>query len=187
MAGLQEFGLAAKLWKVDRSKFVIFAAAFAAEFFGLTEGVLVGAVLSFAAFTVSSSRQPRYFLGCLEGEEGFFALSQTPHARPIRHTILYQFNGAVFYANIDDFVKDIENALRDDVRLVVVSGITDVDVTAAERILTLYRKLKKRGVDFYLAGYVTAVNEQLIAFDAEELIREGAVKARFTEALAAGA
>ena len=186
LMGLQEFRLTVRFWKKDRAKFFIFLAAFAAEFFGLTEGVVVGAMLSFISFTVRATRQPHYFLGCVEGEPGFFALTQTASARPIAHTVLYQFNGRVFYANIDDFEDDILGAIRDDTTLVVVSGVTSVGLVAAERILALYRQLKQRGIAFYLAGHVTAVNEELIGYGAEELIREGAVKARFTEALAAG-
>lgn len=181
-----EFGLAVKLWKIDRSEFFIFAGAFLAEMLGLMAGVLAGVLLSFVTFTMRATRQPREFLGCLKGEEGFFSLEKTPRARPILGALLYQFNGALFFASIDDFESDLKNALRDDTRLIVVTGLTGVDVTAAERLLTLYRSLKARGVAFYLAGHSRSVNEQLIAFGAEELIREGAVKPRFTQALSAG-
>ena len=186
LISMLEFDLAAKLWRLDRSEFFIFLGAFLAEFLGLMEGVLVGVLLSFATFTMRATRQPRDFLGCLEGRDGFFPLNRTPRARPIKHTLLYQFNGALFFANIDEFQNDIEGAVREDVRLIVVSGITNVDVTATERLLKLYRRLKQKGVSLYLAGHVSAVNEQLIDFGAEQLIREGAVKPRFMQALAAG-
>lgn len=181
-----EFHLAAHFWKVDRPNFWIFAAAFAAEMLGLAEGVLVGVVLSFASFTMQVSAQPSYFLGCMEGHEGFFDLAKVPHARPVRHTVLYQFNGPLFFATIDGFERDVSAALRGDTRVVVVTGVLSVDIFAAERLLHFYEALKKRGIAFFLAGHAAAVNEQFMAYGARALIDEGAVRQRLTQALNAG-
>ena len=181
-----EFDLAAHLWKADRPNFIIFAAAFAAEMLGVAEGVLVGVALSFASFTMEATAQPSYFLGGMEGHEGFFDLKKTPHARPIQHTVLYQFNGPLFFATIDGFERDLTDALRDDTELVVVTGVSSVDVFAAERLLHFYRMLQGKGIAFYLAGHAAAVNAQLIEYGARALIHEGAVRQRLTQALNAG-
>lgn len=181
-----EFDLAARFWKSDRPNFMIFAAAFAAEMLGVAEGVLVGVALSFASFTMQASAQPSYFLGCMEGHEGFFDLKKTPHARPVKHTILYQFNGPLFFATIDGFERDLTNALREDTEVVVVTGVASVDVFAAERLLHFYRMLQGRGISFFLAGHTAAVNEQFIAYGARALIHEGVVRQRLTQALNAG-
>ena len=181
-----EFDLAARFWKSDRPNFMIFAAAFAAEMLGVAEGVLVGVALSFASFTMQASAQPSYFLGCMEGHEGFFDLKKTPHARPIQHTVLYQFNGPLFFATIDGFERDLQNALRDDTEVIVVTGVASVDVFAAERLLHFYRTLQGRGISFFLAGHAAAVNGQLMQYGARALIRDGAVRQRLTQALNAG-
>ncbi|MBR1496618.1 MAG: SulP family inorganic anion transporter [Oscillospiraceae bacterium] len=186
LISIMEFGMAGRLWVLERSEFFIFAGAFAAELIGLAEGVLAGLVLSFVSFTMRSSRQPRYFLGVLRGEEGFHDLAQHPGARPIARTVLYQFNGALFFANAEDMEHDILDALREDTALVVVMGISSVDMFAAERLLDLYRLLKRRGIRLYLCGHVGVVREQLISYGAKEMIREGAVRRRLTQALAAG-
>ena len=181
-----EFSLAASFWKLDRPSFFIFAAAFGAEMLGLAEGVLVGVVLSFAAFTMRATAQPSYFLGCMEGHDGFFDLSQTPHARPIEQTVIYQFNGPLFFATIDGFEQDLRGALRDDTALVVVTGVSSVDLFAAERLEHFYKELRERDILFFLAGHAAAVNQQLIDYGAEELIQQGAVRQRLTQALIAG-
>ena len=181
-----EFSLAVRLWKIDRAECLIFIGAFLAEMLGLMAGVLAGVLLSFVTFTMRATQQPREFLGCLEGQEGFFSLAKTPRTRPIRHTLLYQFSGPLFFASIDGFQEDISRALQPDTRLLIVTGITGVDITAAERLLIIYRALKERGIAFYLAGHARSVNEQLIAYGAEVLIQEGAVKHRLTQALSAG-
>ncbi|MBQ9346031.1 MAG: SulP family inorganic anion transporter, partial [Oscillibacter sp.] len=183
---IMEFPLAVRLWKLDRSSAFIFTAAFATELLGLAEGVLVGVFLSFAFFTMRSSAQPSYFLGRLEGQEGFFDLAQTPDARPLRGTVLYQFNGPLFYATEEDFEREILSALKPDTRLVVVTGVTGVFFFAADRLTAFYRDLKGRGISLYLVGQAAAVAEQLSAYGAEDLVREGAVLPRLTEALEAG-
>ena len=181
-----EFDMAEHLWKIDRANFFVFAAAFAAEMLGLAEGVLVGVVLSFASFTMQASAQPSYFLGCMRGHEGFFDLEQTPHARPVRHTVLYQFNRPLFFASVEDFERDLSAMIQDDTEIVVVTGISSVDMFAAERLMHFYQKLKKRGILFYLAGHAAAVNEQFMAYGAGALINDGAVRQRLTQALNAG-
>lgn len=186
LSTILEFSMAAHLWKKDRANFLVFAAAFAAEMLGLAEGVLVGVVLSFASFTMQASAQPSYFLGCMEGHEGFFDLEQTPHARPVRHTILYQFNGPLFFASIEDFERDLSAALSEDTRVIVVTGISSVDLFAAERLLRFYRQLKARGIAFFIAGHAAAVNEGFLAYGAGALIDEGVVRQRLTQALNAG-
>ena len=62
-------------------------------------------------------------------------------------------------------------------------GISSVDATAAERLLRLYKKFSAKGIQFYLAGHVGAVNEQLRAFGAMELIEKRVVRARIAFAL----
>ena len=181
-----EFPMSLRLWRLERSEFFIFTAAFGAELIGLAEGVIVGVLLSFASFTMRASSEPSYFLGVLRDEEGFHDLAQTPHARPIAQTVLYQFTGPMFFANAEDFERDILGALREDTRLVVVTGVSSLDMFAAERLLQFYRRLKTRGIHFYLSGHAGVVREQLVSYGAKELIRDGAVRQRLTQALAAG-
>ena len=186
LVSMIELPMAVRLWRFDRAEFVIFIAAFASELIGLSEGVILGVVLSFASFTMRASTQPRFFLGILPEQEGFHNLEQSSHVRPIAHTLIYQFNGALFFASIEDLERDIGNALREDTRLVIVTGISSIDMFATERLLLFYRKLKQRGIRFYIAGHTGVVRERLIAYGAKELIRDGAVRRRLTEALAAG-
>lgn len=71
------------------------------------------------------------------------------------------------------------------VRLVVVdsSGISSVDGTASERLLSLYIELLEAGIKLILAGHVASVNDQLREFGARVLIEEKAVRPRILYAL----
>ena len=49
-----------------------------------------------------------------------------------------------------------------------------------------YGQLKEKDISLFLAGHASMVNEQLIEYGAEELIHQGVVRQRLTEALDAG-
>ena len=176
-----EFELAARLRRVSRSDFRIFAAAFCGVLlFGTVYGVVIGVVLSFIAVTVRSVDPPRGFLGVVPGEEGFYSLSRNHDAEALPDTILYRFSGNLFFANIDLFQDDIENALAaaPSSKQVIVNagGIGMIDITAADRLVLLYRSLQKRGIRFYITEHAGDLNDQLRRYGAEELLQNGVLQ-----------
>ena len=75
---------------------------------------------------------PRSLLGCIPGHEGFYNLNRNRNALEIQHVVMYRFSGNLFFANVSTFLQDIENAIKDDTRVVIVdaSGIGSIDITA---------------------------------------------------------
>ena len=179
LIGACEFDLAAKLWKTSRVEcYIFFSAFFGVLIFGTIYGVIIGMLLSFTLVIYRAVIPPRAFLGVIPGRKGFFDLKRHKSARPVRETVIYRFSGNLFFANIDTFQEDIENAVLDDTKQIIVnaSGITQIDVTAAERILLLKRKLEKEGVRFYLTEQLGDINDKLRLYQAEELITGGNVR-----------
>ncbi len=188
LIGTFEFGLARKLGKVDKAECFIFFAAFATVLlFGTIYGVLIGTILSAVTFILRASEPGRTYLGFVEADDidGFYSFTEITSVRPIQGTLIYRFTGQLFYANIGILEKDIESGLREDTRVVIIDagGIGSVDLTAAERLLHLYDRLKKKGIRLYLVGQVAEVNTMLRTFGARRLIDEGAVKRRISRAL----
>lgn len=182
-----EFDLAHKLKKVDRVEFVIFYIVFAVVLIrGSVAGVVAGVGLSFLTVVLRASRPATAFLGCIPDHEGFYALSRTRDARPIENVVLYQFNAALFFANIGVFQSQLEAAVTGNTRVVVVDarGISSVDVTATEQLLILYRHLKARGVRLYLTEHPGAVNDQLRTFGGQVLFDDHALRPAMAMALA---
>lgn len=181
-----EFDLARKLRKADRIEWMIFCVVFIAVLlFGSIYGVITGVLLSFIIVIARASAPPRSWIGCISNQDGFYALERTRDASPIAQTIIYRFTGSLFFANIGQFQEDIENAIKEDTKQVIVdaSGIGNIDVTAAHRLLLLYKKLKEKKIKFYIAEHVGTINDQLRTFDAGELIQRGVVKYTITQAL----
>ena len=176
--GAVEFDLAHRLFQANRKEFYIFMSAFAGVLvLGTIYGVVIGMLLSFADVILRSSQPRRDFLGVIPDHPGFYPLDQIGDAQPLPHVVLYRFSGSLFFANVALFQQDLEDTITADTKAVIVdaSGIVSVDISAADRLVMLYRKLKARGIQFYLTEHISQVNDELRRFGAGELVAEGAV------------
>lgn len=188
LIGIIEKKVAVKTWKADKREFAIFAAAFLGVLLlGTIYGVICGVILSFIQVIIRAVIPPKTFLGIIPGHEGFYNLKRNRNARPIKHTVIYRFSGNLFFANISAFQKDIEDAIKSDTRQVIVDarGIGCIDITAADRLVLIHRKLKDRGVSLYFTEHGSGVNDQLRSFGMGHLIEEGMVRRTITLALRA--
>lgn len=186
LIGIVEYKLAAKLRKVNRTEFFIFLAAmFGVLLFGTIYGVIIGVILSFIAVIIRAVVPPRTFLGCIPGHEGFYNLNRNKNALEIEHTVLYRFSGNLFFANISTFLQDIENAIKDDTKIVIVdaSGIGSIDITAADRLVSFNKILRDKGIRFYITEHVGNVNDQLRQLGADCLVLEGVARRTISLAL----
>ena len=179
LIGITEFGLADKLWKTDHTEFAIFVGAFLGVLlFGTIYGVVIGVILSFIAVIVKAVEPPRAFLGVIPGQEGFYSLNRYRNVKKIKGAVIYRFNGALFFANINTFVDDIEKNLDDNTKWVIVDagGVGSIDVTAVDRLMSLYKALEKKGIRFYITEHEHTLNDQLRELGAGELVEKGVVR-----------
>ena len=154
-------------------------------FLGTVYGVVVGVILSFFAVIRQAVSPPRTFVGIRPGHEGYYSLKAHEDAEPIQGILIYRFGGNLFFANIDTFVDDIENAIDKYTRVVIInaSGINNVDITATDRVMALNKSLKKRGILFFITENDGVVNEELIKYGAEELITTGVIRKEIDEVI----
>ena len=179
LIGITEFGLAVKLWKTDHTEFAIFVGAFLGVLlFGTIYGVVIGVILSFIAVIVKAVEPPRAFLGVIPGQEGFYSLNRYSNVKKIKGVVIYRFNGALFFANINTFIDDIEKNLDDNTKWVIVDagGVGSIDVTAVDRLMTLYKVLEKKGIRFYITEHEHTLNDQLRELGAGEFVEKGVVR-----------
>lgn len=184
--GILDFHLAKKLWKTSRKELFVFLIAFLGVLiFGTVYGVMIGVVLSFFEVAISAVAPPASYMGVIPGRDGFYPLERNRDARPLRDAVIYRFSGNLFFANMDRFQADIENAVTGNTQAVIVDarGIGSIDLTAAERLMLLNQNLRQRGIQFYLTEHDGSLNDQLKQLDAGSLLREGAVRRTITLAL----
>ncbi len=186
LIGILEIRLFRKLWKVSRNEWIVFMTAFLGVLvFGTLYGVIIGVVLSFWEVAIRAAVPPTALMGRIPGRNDFYSLKRNRAARPVKHTVIYRFNGNLFFANIERFERDVEQALKPDTRQVVIDarGIGSVDVTATEHLVRLNQSLRDRGILFYLTEHDGSLNDQLRRLGGESLIESGAVRRTITLAL----
>jgi len=174
-----EFHLAIRLHKMSKRDFWIFvSAAFGVLFFGTVYGVIIGVILSFIAVISEAVSPPRTLVGIRKGHEGYYSLKAHEDAEPIPGVVIYRFGGNLFFANIDTFVSDIEDAIDEDTHTVIInaSGINNVDITATDRLMALTKSLTKRDIRFFFAENDGIVNNELSRYGAGELLENGTVQ-----------
>jgi len=179
LAGATEFELAVRLWKINRKECVIFIGAFLGVLIlGTINGVLIGIILSFAEMIIRSSKPSRGFIGVQPGHSHFRNISGSDKVLPVKDVIIYRFSSSLFFANIDILVRDIEDSLLPNTKAVILdaSGVGSIDITAADRLKTLYESLKQKNVKFYMTEHIAEVNDQLRNLGLAYMIEEGAVR-----------
>ena len=179
LLGATEFHLTARLWRVSRTEFFIFMGAFfGVLMLGTINGVLIGVILSFSEMIIRTSKPARCFLGIQPGHSHFRDIKESSQIHPVEGVVIYRFSSNLFFANIQVLKADIEHAIKDDTKAVILdaSGVGSVDITAADSLELLYQSLKAKGIRFYITEHIASVNEQFRKLGLGHLIEEGCVR-----------
>ena len=179
LLGATEFHLAARLWRVSRTEFFIFMGAFfGVLMLGTINGVLIGVILSFSEMIIRTTKPARCFLGIQPGHSHFRDIKESSQIHPVEGVVIYRFSSNLFFANIRVLKADIEHAIKDDTKAVILdaSGVGSVDITAADSLELLYQSLKAKGIRFYITEHIASVNEQFRKLGLGHLIEEGCVR-----------
>ena len=104
---------------------------------------------------------------------------------PIKNTIIYRFSGNLFFANIDTFESDIENAVTDETKNIIIDAraVGSIDIAAADKLVMMYRKYAEKGIKFYFTEHIGEVNDLLRKYGETEFLNSGAVRMTVTLAL----
>lgn len=179
LLGATEFELAVRLWKVSRTECLIFFGAFfGVLLLGTINGVLIGIMLSFIEMIIRTAKPARCFLGIQTGHSHFRDLKESSSIHAVEHVVIYRFSSNLCFANVSVLQKDIEDAIREDTRAVILDagGIGSIDITAADCLERLYGSLKEKGIRFYMTEHIAEVNEQLRRLGLGYMVEEGCVR-----------
>lgn len=179
LLGATEFDLAARLWKLSRTEFLIFVGAFLGVLLlGTINGVLIGIILSFTEMIIRTSKPSRCFLGIQPGHRHFRDLKEGNQIHAIEGVIIYRFSSNLFFANIQTLQRDIEDAINDDTKAVIIdaSAVGSIDITAADGLKILHKSLEEKGIRFYMTEHIAGVNEQLRKLGLGYMIENGNVR-----------
>jgi high affinity sulfate transporter 1 len=165
--GLIEAAEARRLYRVRRSEFVLWLAAFAGvALLGVLVGIFVAILLSLGDFVRRAWRPHDAVLGREDDLKGYHDIDRHPTARRIPGLLLYRFDAPLFFANAGYFrrcVRRLVDEAASPVRWVVVAAepITDIDTTAADTLRELLEELRAEGVTLAFAELKGPVKDLL--------------------------
>ena len=164
LLGATEFELIPRLWKVSRTECFYFSG-------GIFRCVIPWNhqrrtdrhYFIFYGMIIRTAKPATCFLGIQPGHKHFRDLKEGQQIHPISGVIIYRFSSNLFFANISVLQREIEAALKEDTKAVILdaSGIGSMDITAADHLNLLSESLKEKGIRFYITEHISGLNTQM--------------------------
>ncbi|WP_080424867.1 SulP family inorganic anion transporter [Burkholderia ubonensis] len=168
--GIAEVRSVARLYRMRRGEGLISVLCFASVIgFGVVPGVLLASALSLLSFVWRAWHPYDAVLGRLTGVRGYHDIARHPDAKRTLGLVLFRWDAPLFYANVEIFCEHLHAAVSrapSPVTRVVVAAepVTDIDVSAADRLVALGGELGERGIVLSFAEVKGPVKDRLRAY-----------------------
>ena len=142
---------------------------------GVIEGIVITLALTMLLLLWNAWHPYFAVLARVDGAKGYHDVIRHPEGRRVPGLVLFRWDAQLFFANSEIFreqaMRAISNAPTPTVRLVVVAdAISDIDITAADTLASLYQELKQQGITLWFAGLKGQVRDHLKAYGTLDLI-----------------
>jgi len=170
VAGMRE------MYRLRKVEFVLsLTSFFGVALMGVIQGIVI--TLALAMFLLMWNAWHPYFavLARVDGTKGYHDITRHPEGRQVPGLVLFRWDAQLFFANGEVFREQAKQAIAaaptPTRRLVVVAeAITDVDITAADALVSLYHELKMQGIELCFAGLKGVVKDRLNAYGTLDII-----------------
>ncbi|KVW37499.1 SulP family inorganic anion transporter [Burkholderia ubonensis] len=168
--GIVDVRSVVRLYRMRRGECLISVLCFAGVIgFGVVPGVLLASALSLLSFVWRAWHPYDAVLGRLTGVRGYHDIARHPDAAQTPGLVLFRWDAPLFYANVEIFCEHLHAALRhapSPASRVVVAAepVTDIDVSAADRLVALADELRERGIALCFAEMKGPVKDRLRAY-----------------------
>jgi high affinity sulfate transporter 1 len=156
-----------RLYQLRRSEFVFsIACFFGVILLGVIQGIFIAVGLALIAFIWRAWRPHNAVLGRVDGLKGYHDVLRHPEARRIPGLVLFRWDAPLFFANAAVFEERVQHAISlapTPTKWVVVAAepVTDVDITAADMLAELDKKLHEAGMELCFAEMKGPVKDLL--------------------------
>lgn len=138
-----------RLWQVRRTAFILsLVATGGVVFFGVLEGILIAVALAILLFFQRSWWPHGVVLG-RDATGGWHMIDDREDLEELPGIVVYRWEAPLFFANAGTLRENLRSIVREkQPRWVVLQceAVTDVDVTAAEKLEQLDKQLNEQGV-----------------------------------------
>jgi high affinity sulfate transporter 1 len=157
---------------------------------GVLQGIALGVVISLVLLTYRSSHLESAVLGKLPGEEAYRDIRLHPEARIFPGLLILNPGGALFFASMGQFERELRSALaqsRPSARQVLIDGssITFIDSSARDTLLRLIEELRPQGITVAFARVRDPIRAKLQAAGVVEAVGAAAFHDRVTDGVRA--
>ncbi|OJB19718.1 transporter [Burkholderia ubonensis] len=188
--GIVDVRSVVRLYRMRRGECLISVLCFAGVIgFGVVPGVLLASALSLLSFVWRAWHPYDAVLGRLTGVRGYHDVARHPEATQTPGLVLFRWDAPLFYANVEIFCEHLHAALRhapSPASRVVVAAepVTDIDVSAADRLVALADELRARGIALCFAEMKGPVKDRLRAYGLFDTFGEANFFPTVTDAVA---
>ncbi|MDY7791893.1 SulP family inorganic anion transporter [Burkholderia ubonensis] len=188
--GIVDVRSVVRLYRMRRGECLISVLCFAGVIgFGVVPGVLLASALSLLSFVWRAWHPYDAVLGRLTGVRGYHDVARHPDAVQTPGLVLFRWDAPLFYANVEIFCEHLHAALghapSPASRVVVAAEpVTDIDVSAADRLVALADELRERGIALCFAEMKGPVKDRLRAYGLFDTFGEANFFPTVTDAVA---
>jgi high affinity sulfate transporter 1 len=169
--GMFEFADLRRIFRIQRWEFWLSIGCFVGvAALGAIPGIGLAIVVAVSEFLWAGWRPHFAVLGRVSGIRGYHDLKRYPEARLVPGLVLFRWDAPLFFANAELFQARVLQAVADSptaVRRVVVAAepVTSIDVSAADVLAGLERKLREAQIELHFAEMKDPVKDKLKRFE----------------------
>jgi MFS superfamily sulfate permease-like transporter len=174
--GLFEINDLRRIFRIQQWEFWLSIACTAGvAVFGAIPGICLAVGIAITEFLWDGWRPHSAILGRVPDLRGYHDLERHPQAERISGLVLFRWDAPLFFANAELFQERLSQAIQESptsVRRVVVAAepVTSVDVTSADMLRELIRKLSARGIELHFAELKDPVRDKLRRFELMDIL-----------------
>jgi high affinity sulfate transporter 1 len=156
-----------RLYRLRRSEFVEAVVCFLGVLLlGVVQGIFMAVGLALVTFIWRAWRPYDAVLGRVDGLKGYHDVTRHPTAKRIPGLVIFRWDAPLFFANAAIFQDHVLEAVAQaptPTKWVVVAAepVTDVDITAADMLAELDRRLEETGIELAFAEMKDPVKDHL--------------------------
>ncbi|KVF75845.1 transporter [Burkholderia sp. FL-7-2-10-S1-D7] len=188
--GIADVRSVVRLYRMRRGECLISMLCFAGVIgMGVVPGILLASALSLLSFVWRAWHPYDALLGRLTGVRGYHDVARHPDAVQTPGLVLFRWDAPLFYANVEIFCEHLLAAIAraaDPVTRIVIAAepVTDIDVSAADRLVALHAELGERGIAMNFAEMKGPVKDRLRAYGLFDVFGEASFFPTVTDAVA---
>jgi high affinity sulfate transporter 1 len=169
--GLFEFKDLRRVFRIQQWEFWLSVVCFVGvAVFGVIPGIGIAVLLAVIEFLWDGWRPHHAVLGRADGIRGYHDVTRYPDARRVPGLVLFRWDAPLFFANAELFQQRVLDAVAQsptEARRVVVAAepVTSIDVTSADVLAELERRLRALNIELQFAEMKDPVKDKLKRFE----------------------